>query len=63
MNNCLIDINELSRRLSIAKGTLYNWVSQGKLPFKKIGRCVRFDWDEIEEKLLGRSTMDTASRR
>jgi excisionase family DNA binding protein len=63
MDNCLIDINELSRRLSIAKGTLYNWVSQGKLPFKKIGRCVRFDWDEIEEKLLGRSTMDTASRR
>jgi excisionase family DNA binding protein len=53
----------LSRRLSIAKGTLYNWVSQGRLPFKKIGRCVRFDWDEIEEKLLGRSTMDTASRR
>lgn len=63
MDNCLIDINELSRRLSIAKGTLYNWVSQGKLPFKKIGRCVRFDWDEIEEKLLGRSTMDSASRR
>ena len=63
MDNCLIDINELSRRLSIAKGTLYNWVSQGRLPFKKIGRCVRFDWDEIEEKLLGRSTMDTASRR
>ena len=63
MDNCLIDINELSRRLSIAKGTLYNWVSQGRLPFKKIGRCVRFDWDEIEEKLLGRSTMDSASRR
>ena len=63
MDNCLIDINELSRRLSIAKGTLYNWVSQGKLPFKKIGRCVRFDWNEIEEKLLGRSTVDSASRR
>src|SRR5579863_1490675 len=23
----LVDINELSRRLSIAKGTLYNWVT------------------------------------
>ena len=63
MKNCLIDINELSRRLSIAKGTLYNWVSQGRVPFKKIGRCVRFDWDEIEEKLLSRSTMDTAGKR
>ena len=63
MVKMLIDINELSRRLSIAKGTLYNWVSQGRVPFKKIGRCLRFDWDEIEEKLLGRSTMDTAGKR
>ncbi len=63
MPKTLIDIKELSRRLSIAKGTLYNWVSQGRVPFKKIGRCVRFDWDEIEEKLLSRSTMDTASKR
>jgi excisionase family DNA binding protein len=63
MPKTLIDIDELSKRLCIAKGTLYNWVGQGRLPFKKIGRCVRFDWDEIEEKLLGRSTMDTASKR
>jgi excisionase family DNA binding protein len=63
MVKMLIDINELSRRLCIAKGTLYNWVSQGRLPVKKIGRCLRFDWDEIEEKLLGRSTMDTAGQR
>jgi len=58
----LIDVKELSARLSIAKGTLYNWVSQGRLPFKKIGRCLRFDWDEIEEKLF-RSTMGSASKR
>jgi excisionase family DNA binding protein len=63
MGRPLIDVRELSRRLSIARGTLYNWVSQGKLPYKKIGRCVRFDWDEIEEKLLGRSTMVEASKR
>jgi excisionase family DNA binding protein len=59
----LIDVKELSRRLFIAKGTLYNWVSQGRLPFKKIGRCLRFDWDEIEEKLLGRSRMGTTGKR
>jgi excisionase family DNA binding protein len=59
----LIDIIELSRRLSIAKGTLYNWVSQGRVPFKKIGRCVRFDWDEIEKTLLSRSTIDAAGTR
>jgi excisionase family DNA binding protein len=63
MPNTLINIEELSQRLCIAKGTLYNWVSQGRLPFKKIGRCVRFNWDEIEETLLGRSTIKTASKR
>jgi excisionase family DNA binding protein len=62
MPRILIDVNELSQRLSIAKGTLYNWVSQGRLPFKKIGRCLRFDWEEIEA-MLARSTMGTASKR
>jgi len=59
----LIDVKELSKRLCMARGTLYNWASQGRLPFKKIGRCLRFDWDEIEEKLLGRSTMEKAGKR
>jgi excisionase family DNA binding protein len=59
----LIDIKELSNRLCIARGTLYNWVSQGRVPFKKIGRCLRFDWNEIEEKLLSRSTINTAGKR
>jgi hypothetical protein len=35
----LIDINELSRRLSIAKGTLYNWVYLRRIPFVKAGRA------------------------
>jgi hypothetical protein len=58
----LMDVNELSERLRVAKGTLYNWVSQarhGRGPFengegrlfKKIGRCLRFDWDQIEVDL------------
>lgn len=63
MRSDLIDINELSKRLCVAKGTLYNWASQRRLPFKKIGRCLRFDWEEVEEKLLGRSKMESASRR
>lgn len=30
MPKTLIDVNELSERLSVARGTLYNWVSQAK---------------------------------
>jgi predicted site-specific integrase-resolvase len=48
----LIDVKELSKRLCIATGTLYNWKSKGLIPFKKVRGCLRFDWDEVEDKLL-----------
>ena len=47
----LVDINELSRRLSIPRGSLYNLVYQRRIPFLKIGRSLRFDVDAIEQYL------------
>ncbi len=43
----LIDIDELAARLSIAKGTLYNWVYLKRIPYIKAGRCLRFDPEEV----------------
>ena len=43
----LIDINELSRRISIPRGTLYNLVYLRRIPFVKRGRSLRFDLDEV----------------
>jgi hypothetical protein len=54
----LIDINELSRRLSVAKGTLYNWVY---IPFVKVGCCVRFDYHEVLETLRQYPIIDTSA--
>ena len=45
----LIKIEELSRLLSIPKGSLYNLVSQKRIPFVKIGRRLLFDVDKISE--------------
>jgi hypothetical protein len=59
----LVDINELSRRLSIAKGTLYNWVYLRRIPYVKAGRCLRFDPDRVFESLRQCPTMDEAGRR
>jgi len=59
----LVDINELSRRLSIAKGTLYNWVYLRRIPYVKAGRCLRFDPDKVFESLRQCPTMDEAGRR
>ena len=43
----LIDIKELSRRLSVPKDSLYQKVYRRNIPFIKIGRSLRFDYDEV----------------
>jgi excisionase family DNA binding protein len=64
MKSRLINISELSAWLGMAIGTLYNWTSERRIPFKKVGpRSVRFAVDEIEEWLRRRSTMDEAGQR
>jgi excisionase family DNA binding protein len=57
----LIGIDELSRRLSIAKGTLYNWVYLRRIPFVKAGRCLRFDYQEVLETLRQYPIIDTSA--
>jgi excisionase family DNA binding protein len=59
----LIDINELARRLSIPKGTLYNWVYLRRIPFVKLGRALRFNPKEIERIVRSSSTLEVAGRR
>jgi excisionase family DNA binding protein len=59
----LVDIKELSRRLSIPRGTLYNWVYLRRIPFIKAGRSLRFDAQEVIRSLPHCSTMDLAGQR
>jgi len=59
----LIDINELAKRLSIPKGTLYNWVYLRRIPFVKLGRALRFNPEEIERIVRSSSTLEVAGRR
>ncbi len=58
----LIDIDALSTLWSVPKATLYNWVSQGKLPYVKLGRSLRFDVLEIE-RYREHSTIAVAGKR
>ena len=59
----IIDIDELSRRLHIAKGTLYNWVYLRRIPFIKAGRCLRFDFQKVLDSLSHCPTMEEAAKR
>ena len=59
----LININELSLRLSIKKGTLYNWVYLRRIPFVKVGGALRFDPEDVEQILRKCPILDQAGKR
>ena len=43
----LITENELSKRLNISKVTLHKYRKNGTIPFIKIGRNIRYDYQEV----------------
>ena len=47
-SNRLINIDELSLMLGVAKNTLYDWCALRKIPYYKLGKLTKFKVDEIE---------------
>tara|TARA_B100000767_G_scaffold66604_1_gene62985 strand:+ start:507 stop:764 length:258 start_codon:yes stop_codon:yes gene_type:complete len=43
----IITEKELSERIGISKVTLHKYRKEGKIPFSKIGRTIRYDYDEV----------------
>jgi excisionase family DNA binding protein len=43
----LLEVQEAAELLQVKPGTLYSWVSQGKVPFRKVGALVRFHRGEL----------------
>lgn len=50
MEQRLFNVKELSAYLGgVSINTIYCWVSQRKLPYKKLGKLVRFEISEIDK--------------
>jgi excisionase family DNA binding protein len=47
----IITEKELSKRLNITKVTLHKYRKEGKIPFSKVGRTIRYDYKEVMETL------------
>jgi excisionase family DNA binding protein len=47
----LLSVDDLSAKIGVAKNTIYDWVSMGKLPHLKLGKLVKFEADKIERWL------------
>jgi excisionase family DNA binding protein len=43
----LYTIDDVIKRYNLAKGTLYNWVSTGKIPYLKVNKKVLFPAREL----------------
>lgn len=43
----LLTIEEAACLLKVKVGTLYSWVSKGKIPFRKVGALLRFHHGEL----------------
>ena len=46
---------QLSEQLSVAEGTIRDWVYRRRIPFHKINGLVRFDVAEIRNWIAGQS--------
>jgi excisionase family DNA binding protein len=48
-NKLLLNVAEVSELTGITVGTLYHWVSQGRIPCVRLSsRCLRFRFKDIE---------------
>jgi excisionase family DNA binding protein len=47
----IITDKELSKRLKITKVTLHKFRKDGKIPFFKVGRTIRYDYKEVMETI------------
>jgi excisionase family DNA binding protein len=45
---------QVAARMQVTLRTIDSWMAKGLIPFRKIGRTVRFDWDEVCEYLIAR---------
>lgn len=45
----LLEVDEIAALLRLKPRTIYNMVSQRRIPFRKVGRRVRFDPKEVEQ--------------
>jgi excisionase family DNA binding protein len=59
----LLKAREVAALLNVPDQTVYQWVSQRKIPHYKIGKSVRFDPAEIAEWLRGRKVEASPSAK
>ena len=50
-NKQYLNVKEAAEHLTVEVSTVRSWIFQGKIPVKRIGRCVRIEGATIEKIL------------
>jgi len=58
-----LDVDEVADLLKVAKQTIYGWIHEGRIPYEKVGRLVRFSPSRIESWLEKGAKAGRATRR
>lgn len=54
----MLTVNDLIKKYSVSKATIYNWIKRG-MPYQKVGgKLTRFDEKEVDSWVLGSSVTD-----
>jgi excisionase family DNA binding protein len=57
----LLKSSEVAKLLNVSESTIRKWVHYGFIPHLKLGRCVRFNKEDIEKWLVERSEQGRAT--
>ena len=49
VNRRLLNVEEVAHMLDMRTSTIYEWVSQRRIPFVKCGRLTKFDLQRIDD--------------
>jgi len=58
----LKSVSQAAEELGVTVNTVRSWIYQRKIPFLKIGRCVRVS-DETIQKIIARGTVPALEER
>ena len=47
-NKQLLNIDEVAQYLNVKKATIYDWVYHKRIPYIKLGKCLRFKKELID---------------
>jgi excisionase family DNA binding protein len=61
-SHVLLRVQEVAERLNVRQSTIRAWLLQRRLPYVKVGRCVRIPIDAID-RLINENTVPIGGRK